>query len=251
MIYGDNPLETANSSVLDMSKIMSDIAIQQVKESKIMKILSDPFTSDSEKISSINRYATGQLTDDEKKQIKDEAKGLKTPSIIAIVQSGNLYVYCGNNPVLYFDPSGLKVYLLSASAAASLGLSVGVGAYAVIDDRGNIGVLGSISGGGGEASASAGFMVGEIDSADTIYDLEGTTVTMNVTIGEAVVGMASITFGDEEYSTMAGVGIGVGAPFDVSAQYTTSKMLWSEDAGWAGVALFLAITVAKNIPKVW
>ena len=32
-----------------------------------------------------------------------------TPNIAAIMQSGNLYVYAGNNPVMFVDPSGLII----------------------------------------------------------------------------------------------------------------------------------------------
>ncbi len=34
------------------------------------------------------------------------------PNIAAIMQASNLYVYCMNNPILYFDPNGLAVCLI-------------------------------------------------------------------------------------------------------------------------------------------
>lgn len=41
---------------------------------------------------------------------REDALGLKTytyvPQITAIVQAGNLYVYCGNTPTTYVDPTG-------------------------------------------------------------------------------------------------------------------------------------------------
>jgi hypothetical protein len=36
-------------------------------------------------------------------EVKTETR---TPDILAIIQSGNLYMYCGNNPIMYEDPSG-------------------------------------------------------------------------------------------------------------------------------------------------
>ncbi len=44
---------------------------------------------------------------------REDALGLKTytyaPSISSIMQSGNLYVYCANNPISYLDFSGYKL----------------------------------------------------------------------------------------------------------------------------------------------
>jgi len=33
------------------------------------------------------------------------------PDILAIIQAGNLYLYCGNNPLRWIDPSSLKIVL--------------------------------------------------------------------------------------------------------------------------------------------
>jgi len=41
--------------------------------------------------------------------------GRYTPDILAVMQSSNLYVYCINNPVMFYDPSGLVVTVSSAS----------------------------------------------------------------------------------------------------------------------------------------
>ena len=43
----------------------------------------------------------------------------------AVLQSGNLYVYCGNNPVMYMDPSGEAFMLLTAAIGAVVGGIVG------------------------------------------------------------------------------------------------------------------------------
>ena len=43
------------------------------------------------------------------------------PSMLAIVQSSNLYVYAGNNPVIYIDPTG-EIFML---VTASIGLVAG------------------------------------------------------------------------------------------------------------------------------
>jgi len=47
------------------------------------------------------------------------------PDITAIMQSGNLYVYCGNNPILYSDPSGKAFMLVTAVIGLLAGASIG------------------------------------------------------------------------------------------------------------------------------
>ena len=47
------------------------------------------------------------------------------PNMAAIMQSGNLYVYCGNNPVMYVDPSGEIFMLVTAAIGAVAGAVVG------------------------------------------------------------------------------------------------------------------------------
>ena len=48
---------------------------------------------------------------------REDALGLKTysyvPQILSIMQAGNLYVYCINNPVIFSDPTGNSIQLSS------------------------------------------------------------------------------------------------------------------------------------------
>jgi RHS repeat-associated protein len=44
-----------------------------------------------------------------------------SPDILAIMQSGNLYVYVMNNPVMFTDPTGLKAYSVKASGSRNKG----------------------------------------------------------------------------------------------------------------------------------
>ena len=66
---------------------------------------------------------------------REDKLGLKTysyaPQITAIMQSGNLYVYCGNSPVIYADPTGNEWYhwviggLIVAATAAAVVITAG------------------------------------------------------------------------------------------------------------------------------
>ena len=47
------------------------------------------------------------------------------PDIHAIRQSGNLYVYCGSNPLMFVDPSGELFMFLTAAIGAVVGGVVG------------------------------------------------------------------------------------------------------------------------------
>ena len=60
---------------------------------------------------------------------REDALGLKhysyAPQISAIVQSGNLYVYGVNNPVLYADPTGNSIILIGILVDIGIGLLLG------------------------------------------------------------------------------------------------------------------------------
>ncbi|MBR2042050.1 MAG: hypothetical protein IJ945_06745 [Oscillospiraceae bacterium] len=56
---------------------------------------------------------------------REDALGLKTytysPSINSIMQSGNLYVYCMNSPILLMDYSGEIGFLCTLAIGAGIG----------------------------------------------------------------------------------------------------------------------------------
>ena len=66
---------------------------------------------------------------------REDKLGLKTysyaPQITAVMQSGNLYVYCGNSPTSYTDPNGSEWYhwliggLIVAAATAAVIITAG------------------------------------------------------------------------------------------------------------------------------
>lgn len=94
------------------------------------------------------------------------------PDILAIKQSGNLYVYCANDPVFHVDPTGRVTYAAGGDVAAAFVLRLGVTGQFVVDDDGNVGFLVSGAVGAGTPSASVA-AVTTVTFADTIFDLEG------------------------------------------------------------------------------
>ncbi|MCL2281580.1 MAG: hypothetical protein FWC25_02845 [Dehalococcoidia bacterium] len=64
-----------------------------------------------------------------------DALGLSSyvPNIAAIMQSGNLYAYCGNNPVMYVDPSGnaIQFAIFGVVITGAMILSAAVSAVVV------------------------------------------------------------------------------------------------------------------------
>jgi len=109
MIYGDDKdltVQNINSNANNMNK---DIANQIKKQQVIAQHINNIYTGSDDstkKITEAARWASGQLTDDEKKQVDNEVKGIRVPLIAAIMQSSNLYAYCINNPVNLIDSTG-------------------------------------------------------------------------------------------------------------------------------------------------
>ncbi|MPM69798.1 hypothetical protein SDC9_116746 [bioreactor metagenome] len=129
------------------------------------------------------------------------------PDTVAIRQSGNLYVYCMNNPVGHVDPAGLWTISLGVEASAAFLVSIGLSGQIVVDDNGNVGlILTGIGGGGTPAAAVTGALT--VTTADEIFDLNGKgssgggswgfgadAVTGNARDGSTVFGVQVVGFG--------------------------------------------------------
>ena len=69
---------------------------------------------------------------------REDKLGLKTysyaPQITAVMQSGNLYVYCGNSPLYYTDPTGCEWYhwLIGGLIVAATAVAVVVTAGGIV-----------------------------------------------------------------------------------------------------------------------
>ena len=122
---------------------------------------------------------------------RQDALGLSTctyaPEISAIMQSGNLYVYCVGNPLTYCDPSGFVAIALGLGAGAAFGSGITGSVQLVIDDKGNVGIITYISAQAGTPNLSWGGVL-SISNADTIYDLEGASYVVGGSAGLSVGG---------------------------------------------------------------
>ena len=90
------------------------------------------------------------------------------PSLAAIIQSGNLYVYCGNNPILHIDSSGAAWYHWAIGGAI-----VAVSAVAVISTAGGVlpamYAIGSVANGFAASSAASTMAAGAFIGTTTAY----------------------------------------------------------------------------------
>ena len=71
---------------------------------------------------------------------REDRLGIQTyayvPQIAAVMQNGNLYVYCMNDPILYQDESGQSIILASIIIGAVVGAAIGgVSAAAISDSK--------------------------------------------------------------------------------------------------------------------
>lgn len=99
MIYGDEKENGSDMLVQSMTR-------QQQTQRQVDAIFLMQGLSSDEKIMMASRARMGQLTDEDMFLLGYVATGTRTPDILSIMQSSNLYVYGMNNPLKYTDPSG-------------------------------------------------------------------------------------------------------------------------------------------------
>ncbi|MBQ7118778.1 MAG: hypothetical protein IJO09_01050 [Oscillospiraceae bacterium] len=109
--------------------------------------------------------------------------GVKNPSIIPIIQSSNLYNYCVNNPLMYVDPSGEWAKGIGLTLYISFIIRIELQGYYVWDDNGNEGIILIAGGGGGTPNAGISGSKFTTKSADTIFDLEGMSLSAGGSVG--------------------------------------------------------------------
>ena len=160
-----------------------------------------------------------------------------SPNINAVLQSGNLYAYCINNPVILTDHTGLWTFGISFGTNANLffGISLSIGFY--IDDDFNFDIQYSYSIPGVDDTMSVGFLDAgagisvQITDAEHVDDLLGASTSMGASVGSAVsLGVDLISFDDvvsDSSSDIDGfqVTAGLGAGVDIHVNKTKTKSL--------------------------
>ena len=138
------------------------------------------------------------------------------PQISAVVQSGNLYVYCGGNPVERFDYSGgffISTALLLIAGGALLGGVIGglVGNH-VANEKGATGW------------EKVGYIVGGAAIGGAIGAIAGAVAAPVVTSATGVAGISVSTAG---VSTIAAVGTSFGKMGTLIAQKPDVVVNWA------------------------
>ncbi len=123
---------------------------------------------------------------------REDALGLKTyiyvPQITAILQAGNLYVYCVDNPIAHCDANGKTTYFFGFAFNCNFGQGTIVTYGYAWDDENHAEWQKSYAYFGKNDTASmgivdaAGGFVFQITDADTIYDLYGISTALGVSV---------------------------------------------------------------------
>ncbi len=161
---------------------------------------------------------------------------------------GNLYAYCGGDPVNKFDPMGLAPPRRGGSLYVGPTFSLGGGGGftftfgIVLDTTGNVGLAGSygigpVAGAGGSLTAT-----GQVTGGD-IYTLRGSGVNAGASGGEIIVGGLDVVSSGEGLNAepiggAVNIGLGVGTPVEGHA--------FSTQTGVVGFNIPNALSTAWN-----
>ena len=136
MICGDDPLTAYGHDVTTERDFYRTLARQLIIEQVVGNIFLKTGMTSTDKILEAQRWRMGQLTGRERQYVEYRVGEIRQPSINAIMQSVNLYVYCMGNPVTFSDPSGNYVgttVLLLATGALGYKVKFDITPYYTMD----------------------------------------------------------------------------------------------------------------------
>jgi len=142
----------------------------------------------------------------------------------------NLYAYVQNNPVSNLDVDGMFTVSYDIEFTAGIGGAWRKGISYVRDDDGNVGIL--LHDGGGGYAGTGGSMEGNIQvtNADTIFELEGQTLSVGLSIGQLLVGGGEAIFGlDDVMGLELGAALGIPSPMVIELHgiVESNELIWS------------------------
>ena len=146
----------------------------------------------------------------------------------------NMFAYCLNNPINTNDYSGNYAASVGLTANITIFTGASIGIYWVWDDNGNYGLQWSYSHpfdkdltNAGIADVGAGIAF-QWAGVDTIYDLEGLSTAIGLSIGAAAYGGVDVLWTNSKESIPTGFQVtgGVGAGFDGHVNISKTQKIW-------------------------
>ena len=160
------------------------------------------------------------------------------------ILDGNMNAYCGNNPIMCFDPNGDIVTTIGFSGFASFGLAGSASLYYACDDKGNYGFFYAYSdfnnsGGMGIFGASFNVTSSVIWDADTIDDLDKNYSNLGFSVGEGFcAGLDLITLDNYELPSGISLSAGIGVGIDWAHVYTTTNhTIWKSTQDYSNASV--------------
>jgi len=164
--------------------------------------------------------------------------GIYVPNIAAIMQSGNLYVYCGSNPLMFVDPTGEAWYHWAIGAAIVVGCGIAVVATAGGASLAIIAVMG----------ATYGVAVGSTATTVAAFAFVGASIAFGTSVFVAAVNSNSVqgfneqgNWGTVAYTAASALlGAAIGFSINPTQKPPTQLMQSNTKSG--------ALSGTKNLP---
>ena len=171
------------------------------------------------------------------------------------LNSGNMFAYCLNNPMTYYDSNGNFAVYIGVAGSASFIFHVSAAYVQSYDAHGNWSNKLIFGLGGGVFGASAGTVIGIVWGADTVHDLDKLGAYSGMSAGPLVSGGVDLLWSKDKGAGPIGIqiflGLSVGSPLDIHSGVAYTIALATVDWSTIGKNSNVNSSIDADILNLW